>query len=258
MKKYSFDQITLSVFPTREQMGEEAAKEAARYISNLLLIKETIRCVFAAAPSQSDFLVHFFRDDRIDFSRIEAFHMDEYAGLPSEDPRSFRSYLKQFFDRVTFKAVHFINGMAEPEAECARYASLLKQSPIDIVFMGIGENGHIAFNDPDVAEFKDSHVVKPVQLDLVCRGQQVNDGCFATLDEVPRVALTLTIPTLLSSQKHFCIVPTVNKAYAVRDTLLGSIGEHCPATALRAKEGVMMYVDEAAFSLTNQVIEKRC
>lgn len=257
MKKFNFDQITLSVFPSREQMGAKAAQEAAGYVAELLLFKETIRCVFAAAPSQSDFLERFFGDERVDFSRIEAFHMDEYTGLPAEDPRSFRSYLKQFFDRVTFKTVHFIDGMAEPEAECARYAALLAQAPIDIVFMGIGENGHIAFNDPDVADFNDSRAVKPVLLDLVCRGQQVNDGCFASLDEVPKVAFTLTVPTLLCAQKHFCIVPTINKAAAVRDTLLGSIGEHCPATALRRKEGVLMYIDEAAFSLAAQEIEKQ-
>lgn len=254
MKKYNFDEIALSVFPNRDEMGAFAAKEAADYVAGLLRRKQTIRCVFAAAPSQSDFLDRFFADARIDFSRIEAFHMDEYAGLPADDARSFRSYLKQFFDRVAFKALHFIEGMSEPEAECARYAALLTEKPIDVVFMGIGENGHIAFNDPDVADFNDSRLVKPVELDLICRGQQVNDGCFATLEEVPKVAFTLTVPALLSAEKHFCIVPTANKAAAVRETLLGEVGEHCPATALRLKAGVLMYVDEPAFSLTAERI----
>lgn len=250
MKRLKFDEITLSVLPNRVEMGKEAAREAADYVVNLLNRKQSLRCVFAAAPSQSDFLNCFFADKRIDFGRIEAFHMDEYIGLPSEDSRSFTSYLKQFFNDVKFKDVNFINSMTNPEEECVRYGEMLMSKPIDIVFMGIGENGHIAFNDPDVAKFDDNHIMKPVQLDLMCRNQQVNDGCFASLEQVPNIALTLTVPTLLSAEKHFCFVPGVTKAKALSDVLLGEIGEHCPATALRHKPGVMMYVDEDCFSIT--------
>ncbi|ANW99913.1 glucosamine-6-phosphate deaminase [Thermoclostridium stercorarium subsp. thermolacticum DSM 2910] len=253
MIRMKFDEITLSVFPTRSEMGLVAAQEAAEYVLNLLKQKETIRCVFAAAPSQSDFLNCFFSDERIDFRRMEAFHMDEYIGLPSDDPRSFRSFLKKYFDRVNMKAVYYIDGMApDPIKECERYGDLLMKKKIDIVFMGIGENGHIAFNDPGVADFNDSKVMKPVELDLVCRNQQVRDGCFSTLDEVPKMALTLTIPTLLSADKHFCFVPTEAKARALAETILGEISEKCPATILRRKPGVMMYIDEPCFSVLKE------
>ena len=231
-------------------MGAFAAEEASDYVCNLLEKKETIRCIFAAAPSQSDFLECFFADKRIDFTRIEAFHMDEYIGLPSNDPRSFRSYLKQYFDQVHMRSINYIDGMnPDPEAEAVRYGSLLMEKKIDIVFMGIGENGHIAFNDPGVADFHDLRIMKPVQLDTMCRNQQVHDGCYATLDEVPQMALTLTIPTLLSADKHFCFVPTKAKAKALHDVLTGPISEKCPASILRTKNGVQLYVDEDCFSL---------
>jgi glucosamine-6-phosphate deaminase len=252
-----FDEITLSVFPTRSEMGALAAREAAEYVLNLLNQKQTIRCIFAAAPSQSDFLDRFFADKRIDFSRIEAFHMDEYIGIPGDDPRSFRSFLKDYFERVEMKAVHYIDGMAkDPLEECEKYGNKLMAEQVDIVFMGVGENGHIAFNDPAVADFHDSKIMKPVELDLMCRNQQVRDGCFATLDEVPQIALTLTIPTLISADKHFCFIPTKAKAQALADTILGEISERCPATALRHKPGVMMYVDEPCFSILKEILQK--
>ena len=257
MKRMQFDEITLSVFPDRFEMGAVAAQEAAEYILDLLKQKQIIRCIFAAAPSQSDFLNRLFSDKRIDFSRIEVFHMDEYIGLPSDDPRSFQSFLKGYFDRVNFKAVHYINGMAKDLLEeCERYGKQLISEKVDIVFMGIGENGHIAFNDPPVADFNDSKIMKPVELDLTCRNQQVHDGCFKTLDEVPKMALTLTIPTLISADKHFCIVPTKAKAQALSNTMLGEITEKCPATALRNKPGVMMYVDEPCFSILEEKLKK--
>ncbi len=253
MKRMQFDEITLSVFPDRTEMGVASAQEAAEYVLDLLKQKETIRCIFAAAPSQSDFLDRFFADERIDFSRIEVFHMDEYIGLPSDDPRSFSSYLRKYFDSVNLKAVHYINGMAvNPSEECETYGKELTSEKIDIVFMGIGENGHIAFNDPAVADFNDSKTMKPVELDLTCRNQQVRDGCFNSLDEVPTMALTLTIPTLLLADKHFCFVPTKAKAQALAEALLGEISESCPATALRNKPGVMMYVDEPCFSILKE------
>lgn len=257
MKRMQFDEITLSVFPDRSDMGVASAHEAADYVLDLLKRKETIRCIFAAAPSQSDFLDRFFSDERIDFSRIEAFHMDEYIGLPSDDPRSFSSFLKEYFNSVKLKAVHYINGMSvNPSEECERYGKELISEKIDIVFMGIGENGHIAFNDPAVADFNDSKIMKPVELDLTCRNQQVRDGCFKTLDEVPNMALTLTIPTLMSADKHFCFVPTKAKAQALAETILGEISERCPATALRNKPGVMIYVDEPCFSILNEKLQK--
>lgn len=257
MERFQFDEINLSVFPTRSEMGAFAAKEAAEYVLNLLKHKQIIRCIFASAPSQSDFLDCFFADKRIDFSRIEAFHMDEYIGIPSDNSRSFSSFLKNYFDRVQMKNVHYIDGMADPLEECEKYGKQLMSEKVDIVFMGIGENGHIAFNDPAVADFNDSSIMKPVELDLMCRNQQVRDGCFAKLDDVPKNALTLTIPTLISANKHFCFIPTKAKAQALADTILGEISETCPATALRSKPGVMMYVDEPCFSILNEKLPKK-
>ena len=257
MKKMKFDEISLSVFANRKEMGRVAAKETVEHILDLLKNKETIRCVFAAAPSQSDYLTSFLSDKRIDFSRMEVFHMDEYIGLPREDPRSFRSFLKCFFDDIEFKAVHYIDGMVEdPLKECEKYGEKLMSEKIDIVFMGIGENGHIAFNDPPVADFNDSKIMKPVELDSICRNQQVRDGCFEKLEQVPQRALTLTIPTLISADKHFCIVPTQAKAQAVADTMLGEISEKCPASILRNKPGVSMYIDEPCFSILKEKMQK--
>lgn len=151
---------------------------------------------------------------------------------------------QRIFDKVPFKTVNYLNGQAENlEEECKRYSELLLRHPVDIVCLGIGENGHIAFNDPDVANFNDSHLVKVVELDPICRQQQVNEKCFEAFDLVPAKALTLTIPALLKADWMFCIVPFKNKANAVYNTLYGEISEKCPASILRKKENSCLYLD---------------
>ncbi len=241
---------TIKTFPTRAEMGKVAAIDVATTIKKLLETKETIRMIFAAAPSQSDFLAEFTADPSIDFSRIHSFHMDEYIGLPSDAPQGFGNFLKrEIFGKVNFASVSYLNGNAEDiDAECDRYTALLHEAPIDIVCMGIGENGHIAFNDPPVADLHDTKTVKVVKLDEVCRNQQVNDGCFKTIDDVPTHALSLTVPALVNADYHFCIVPTALKANAVHDAVYGEIGEHCPATALRLCKNMTLYLDEPAAS----------
>ncbi|MBQ8953597.1 MAG: glucosamine-6-phosphate deaminase [Clostridia bacterium] len=226
-------------------MGAQAAAEVRAAILSLLKEKETIRMIFAAAPSQNEFLAALAADPAIDFGRIEALHMDEYVGLPSDAPQGFGNFLRdRLFGLVPFKAVHYIDGgAADIDAECARYGALLKGG-VDIVCMGIGENGHIAFNDPHVADFDDPLPIKKVGLDEVCRMQQVHDGCFASLDQVPTHALTLTIPTLMNAKYHFCMVPAATKAEAVRRTVYGPIGAACPATALRLCGHAVLYVDQ--------------
>ena len=171
--------------------------------------------------------------------------MDEYIGLSADAPQGFGNFLKNaIFGRAPFKSVNYINISApDAEKECERYAALLAANPTDIVVMGIGENGHIAFHDPPVADFADKKMVKPVQLDEVCRNQQVNDGCFATLNDVPKTAITLTVPTLFAGDYLFCIVPAKTKANAVRATIEGEIGEHCPATILRRHASAILYLD---------------
>jgi len=232
-------------YSTRAEMGACAAAEASAVIRRLLAEKGEISMIFAAAPSQNEFLATLAADPEIDFTRITAYHMDEYVGLTEDAPQRFGNFLREhIFDLAPFKAVHYIRGNAEDvDGECERYGNLLKNTHIDVVCMGIGENGHIAFNDPHVADLNDPVLVKKVSLDDVCRMQQVHDGCFASFDEVPQYALTLTIPALMNADYHFCMVPAASKANAVRETVYGPISEKCPATALRRCENAVLYVD---------------
>ncbi|MBQ2955907.1 MAG: glucosamine-6-phosphate deaminase [Clostridia bacterium] len=242
-EKFSF---VVKRYPTRAAMGAAAAEEAAEVIRELLAKKDEINMIFAAAPSQNEFLEALVKAPGIDFTRINAYHMDEYVGLDDDAPQRFGNFLKDhIFGLAPFKSVNYIQGNAEDiDAECERYSKLLRDNPTDIVCMGIGENGHIAFNDPHVADLKDPVLVKKVSLDEVCRMQQVHDGCFASLDLVPKYALTLTVPALVNADYHFCIVPAASKANAVRETVYGPIGEKCPATSLRTCEHAVLYVDQ--------------
>ena len=245
VKTEQVDKLNVKVYQTREEMGRAAAEEAAAAIRAAIAAKGEINMIFAAAPSQNEFLAHLIADKSIDFTKINAFHMDEYIGLPADAPQGFGNFLRErLFDRVPFKTVNTIDSTAaDPEAECRRYAALLQAHPCDIVCMGIGENGHIAFNDPHVADFGDKAAVKVVALDETCRQQQVNDGCFARLDDVPTHALTLTIPTLTAPEAVFCIVPTKTKANAVYAALRGGITEACPASILRRHANATLYCD---------------
>ncbi len=244
------DKLEIEVFKTRKQMGDVAAKEAADCIKKLLNEKETIRMIFAAAPSQNEFLEALVADKEIDWTRVEAFHMDEYVGLPKDAPQGFGNFLdRAIFSKVQFKSVSYINGQIEPEEACQEYADKIGQAQMDIVCMGVGENGHIAFNDPPVADFEDKAVIKKVQLDEVCRQQQVNDGCFATIDDVPKYALTLTIPTLFACEYVFCVVPAKTKAQAVYNMIHWDINEKCPATILRRHNKAKLYLDKDSSAL---------
>lgn len=253
MKTIKKDKLTVKVFSTIQEMGHTAAQDVADKICELLAEKEEINMIFAAAPSQEEFLKNLIQDSRICWNRINAFHMDEYVKIPQDAPQSFGNFLRQrIFDKVPFKQVNYLNGNAKNlEEECKRYANLLIQHPVDIVCLGIGENGHIAFNDPDFADFNDTKTVKVVKLDSVCRQQQVNEKCFEILDMVPKEALTLTIPTLVKAKWMFCIVPFKNKAKAVQETLSNDISEKCPATILRKKENSLLYLDNESSTLMN-------
>lgn len=246
MKMLRKDQLHVKIYRTREEMGREAAKEAGDYIREQLKFQETLNIIFAAAPSQNEFLSALREDERIPWNRIHGFHMDEYVGLPVGSKASFSGFLKHaIFDRVPFASVNCIQGDSpDRNAECERYAKLLTDNPADIVFMGIGENGHIAFNDPGVADFNDTSVVKVVALDDKCRQQQVNDGCFPSFEAVPSQAFTVTVPGLMRAKKVFCVVPGERKAAAVKESIYGNIDESCPASILRRKQGACLYLDE--------------
>jgi glucosamine-6-phosphate deaminase len=250
-KEFTVDKLKVQIYDNRQSMGQAAADDAIAYLKELLAKQDDVWCIFAAAPSQNDVLKSLTEDKDIEWGRINAYHMDEYIGLDKDAPQGFGNFLRDhIFGLVPFKSVNYIDCTAkDPEAEAARYAKLLSENPTDVVVMGIGENGHIAFNDPPVADFNDKVLVKPVKLDEICRNQQVNDSCFAKIDDVPTHALTLTVPALVKAPNLFCIVPAPTKAWAVKETLTGSIDEHCPASILRLQDSAILYLDKDSSSL---------
>lgn len=244
LKSFVVDKLEVNVFDTREAMGLQAADEAAAYLKGVIDKKGEACVVFAAAPSQNEFLAALAADPRIDWTKVSALHMDEYVGLPEDAPQGFGNFLRRaIFDKVPFKEVMYIGTSPRQDETIARYDALLAERHVDVVFMGIGENGHIAFNDPHVADFNDPLRVKVVDLDERCRMQQVHDGCFGSIDEVPKMAITLTCPTLFAADRLFCMVPAATKAEAVKNTVRGLVSEKCPATILRRHSAATLYVD---------------
>jgi glucosamine-6-phosphate deaminase len=243
-----YDNLQVHIYPSRDEMGKAAAEHVATIIRDLHARQYHINMVFAAAPSQNEFLDHLTSMKCIEWSRVIGFHMDEYFSLPPESEQLFSKYLMDhLFSKVPMKKMHILDAVAkDPVKECARYAKLLKSHPIDMVCMGIGENGHVAFNDPPVADFNDPLLVKVVELDEPCRHQQVNDGCFATFAEVPTHAITLTVPQLMSARHLSIVVPSERKATAVHDALLGPVTTAVPASILRRHSQAMMFLDGAA------------
>ncbi|QUL55867.1 glucosamine-6-phosphate deaminase [Paenibacillus tritici] len=245
------ERMSIQIYSSRSLMGAAAAVQVGEYMRRLLEEKDRrVRMVFAAAPSQSELYEGLVREQGIDWSRVDAFHMDEYIGLDSAAPQSFGTYLTaRLFSRVKPGRVELLDGMADVEQECARYSELLREAPIDIVCLGIGENGHIAFNDPPVADFNDPALVKAVLLEEACRCQQVNDGCFSRLEEVPAHALTLTIPALMAAGQLVGIVPGGSKRSALQAALQDPVSTACPATILRSHPDMVLFTDREAFGL---------
>lgn len=242
--------LPVRIYDTRRSMGEAAAADVAACIRELLAVKQEIYMIFAAAPSQNEFLAALAVAPGIEWGRIHALHMDEYVGLPADAPQGFGNFLRAaIFDKVPFASVDYIGTGSDSDETCRRYAALLQGIQVDIVCMGIGENGHIAFNDPPVADFNDPLTIKKVALDETCRLQQVHDGCFARIEEVPRYAVTLTVPTMFRARYIFCIVPAPTKANAVRATVCGPISEQCPASILRTHEHAILYTDSDSAAL---------
>lgn len=244
IKEIKKDKLNIQIFEDRKLLGAAAASAVAAQIAALLKHEVYLNIIFAAAPSQNEFLASLLEKD-IDWSRINAFHMDEYTGLHKDAPQGFGNFLKtRLFGQTKFRSVNYINGSAaDVQAECARYADLLKEFPPHLVCMGIGENTHLAFNDPHVANFKDEVLVKVVDLDEACRQQQVNDGCFEAIAEVPEYAITLTIPALFSGSAIFCMVPGENKAQAILHTVTQDIEAKYPSTILRRHENAYLFAD---------------
>lgn len=236
--------LDVKVFGSRKEMGAAAADRFAMEVQKVLERKPEANVVFAAAPSQNEFLRQLELYP-IQWERINAFHMDEYIGLSADSPQGFGNFLRErLFGRFSFASVNYLKGNAEDiDSECERYAALLSQYPVDIVCMGIGENGHLAFNDPPVADFEDAFAVKQVLLDETCRLQQVNDGCFQGINEVPTAALTLTIPSLLKAGYVGCVVPGMSKAEAVYNTVNKELISQYPSTILRIHQNAVLFLD---------------
>ncbi|WP_040978420.1 6-phosphogluconolactonase [Oceanobacillus jeddahense] len=244
----SKDRLNYYVCKDRKNMGKVSANLAIDEIKKILNKKEEVRIVFAAAPSQNEVLYYLTESKEIDWSKIVGFHMDEYLNLPLDSDQWFKNYLqKHVANKVNMKAFHFMNGMADPEEEIKRYTHLLLEKPIDLVCLGIGENGHIAFNDPHVADFEDPDPIKVIALDQASRNQQVNDGAFKTISEVPTHAMTLTIPPLISAGCLVCTVPGETKKEAVSKVFNQPIDTSCPATILRKHDNAHLILDSESF-----------
>ena len=254
IRLFQADYLETGVYADREAMGWAAASHVSDILQRLLQEKDEVRIVVGSAPSQDEFFASLTSprlEAQIDWSRVVVFHMDEYIGLAADHPQSFRKYQQEhFISQVPVKAFHAICGEAgDPQAECDRLEQLLAEAPVDLACCGIGENGHLAFNDPPVADFKDPRLVRIVEMDAVCRQQQVNDGCFPSLDAVPTHAITLTLPVFIHATHLSCVVPARTKAQAVAATLLGPVGTACPATLMRNHPRARLFLEPNSAAL---------
>src|SRR5205085_12552028 len=227
------------------EMAEDVARIAQQYLQEVLARQPSAAVILATGNSQIQFLESLIALGGVDWSRLTLFHMDEYLGLDAGHKASFRRYMRERVEqRVKPRQFHYLEGdTLLPLDECARYRPLLQAQPIDLCCLGIGENGHIAFNDPPVANFADPHPVKLVKQDEACRHQQVNERHFPSLEAVPQYAFTVTIPMLCSAKRMLCVAPEKRKAKAVKDTLRGPIQTACPASFQRQQPQATLFLD---------------
>jgi len=237
------------VRPTAEAAGADAARTAAAAILEALDARGRARVIFASAPSQEQMLATLAADARIDWSLVTSFHMDEYLGLAPDRPQAFGRWLEDRLPAAAQPGFVRIDTTADPTEEAARYAGLLSEAPIDLTCLGLGINGHVAFNEPDVARFDDTELLRVIELDMRSRHQQVEEGLFATLDDVPTRALTLTVPALTSAAVVVATVLGEHKARAVADALTGPVSPSCPGSVLRKHPRASMHLDVPAASL---------
>jgi len=245
VQRFNCERLKVEIYTSREEAGSAAATAVAKELARVSRMREIIGVIFATGASQLTMLRALISIADVPWSCIQGFHMDEYLGISPDHRASFRRYLRtELTERVKLQAFHEINGNATPpDRECREYADVLRLADPQVCLLGIGENGHLAFNDPDVAEFEDPLDVKIVDLDNDCKRQQVAEGWFGSLEEVPAQALTLTIPTLLRVPKLIVSVPGPRKASIVRQALTAPISTSCPATILRTHPGATVYLD---------------
>ena len=250
--------MEIKVFSTQAELAASAARQAADALRRALHARGKAHVIAATGTSQFEFLEALVKAPGIDWSRTVFFHLDEYVGLPVTHPASFRRYLRErIVDKVRPGQFHFIEGDApDPKAEAARVGALIKAHPIDVAFVGIGENGHLAFNDPPADfETKDPYLV--VSLDEACRRQQLGEGWFPRLEDVPARAISMSIHQILDADEILCIVPDARKAKAVRDCLEGAVSPQHPASILQRHPNTTVYLDAASAALLGKGKDKR-
>ncbi|HZQ48121.1 MAG TPA: glucosamine-6-phosphate deaminase [Verrucomicrobiae bacterium] len=250
-KTFQADALSVRVYASQADLSQDVARITQAYLRETLAAKGSAAAILATGNSQIKFLEELVRLGGVDWSKITLFHMDEYLGIDAGHKASFRHYMRERVEcRVKPRAFHYLEGDALlPMDECDRYTQLLRAQTIDLCCLGVGENGHLAFNDPPVANFEDKHAVTIAKLDEQCRLQQVNEGHFANMGAVPQYALTLTIPMLCAAKKMLCIAPEKRKAQAVKAALQGPISTSCPASILRRQPHATMFLDADSTSL---------
>jgi glucosamine-6-phosphate deaminase len=248
---HAYQRVRVEIHASEEALGAAAAQQAASLIRDAIAQSGRARIVVATGNSQLALIGALTKQPGIDWSRVDAFHMDEYVGISRDHPASFRKWIRTRVEEAVHPGtMEYIEGDAlDLDAEMARYARLLSAGPIDLAFVGIGENGHIAFNDPAVADFEDALMVKRVVLDPDCRQQQVGEGHFENMDAVPREAITLTCPALFRARSWVCSVPEGRKAKAVRGALEGPISTTCPGSLVRTHPNATVYLDTESSAL---------
>ena len=241
------DALAVQVHPGPDALALSAAAEAATVLRDTVAAHGVAHAMFATGNSQLAFVDALVSAPEVPWSDVVVFHMDEYVGIGPEHPAGFRRWIsRRIVERVRPRAAHYLDGLAQPDGECARYAALLRAHPLDLCCLGIGENGHLAFNDPPVADFADPADVKVVALDDACRRQQVGEGHFPTVDDVPQLAMTATVPALLRATHVLAVVPEARKASPVAAALAGPITTSCPASALRTHPAATLHLDVAS------------
>jgi glucosamine-6-phosphate deaminase len=239
------------IYESKEEMATAAATSATQAIRSAIRSKGQANIILATGASQFEILRYLVAAEGIDWFKVVMFHLDEYIGLGPEHPASFRKYLQErFVDKVApLRAMYLVNGDAEdPARECTMLGTLIRAHPIDVACIGIGENGHLAFNDPP-ADFETEEPYLVVQLDERCRRQQLGEGWFETLEQVPARAISMSIRQILKSRQLVVTVPDSRKAEAVRSALEGPVTPQCPASILQRHENCSIFLDEPAASL---------
>jgi glucosamine-6-phosphate deaminase len=245
IKTFTIDSLFVEVYPSAYELAEGAAKFAQVYLRSLLRRQAKARILLATGSSQIQFLDILIKLGDVDWSKITCFHLDEYLGITPDHPASFQHYMREKVEkRIPLDKFHYIQGDAkEPFQESDRYSKLLKSQPIDLCCLGLGENGHLAFNDPSVANFEDTYDIKLVKLDDTNRQQQVKQGNFPDIEKVPQYAFTVTLPMICRADKIICLVPETRKAKVVKEMLQGEITTKCPASILRKQPQASLFLD---------------